>query len=63
MDSVNFSTLQLELINVSADDGDDYSVATGLIGVKPNAESFMQESAFCCCFFYLFCVVFTVIRC
>ena len=46
-DSVNFSTLQLELGNVSADDGDDDSVAARLAQVKPNAESFMQESVSC----------------
>ena len=53
MVTVNFSALQLELGNVSADDGDDNSVAAGLARVKPNAESFMQESASC---FYIFFV-------
>ena len=48
-DSVNFSSSQLELgkFNISADDGDVDSVAAGLAGVKPNAESFMQELASC----------------
>ena len=60
-DSVNFSASHLELGRVSADDGADDSVAAGLAGVKPNAESFMQDSA-SCFFFIFFCVVFAVMR-
>ena len=39
-------------------------IAAGLAGVKPNAESFMQESTSCFLlgFFYLFYVVFAVMR-
>ena len=51
--SVNFFASQLELGNVSADDGDDDSVGAGLARVKPNAESFMQVSASC---FFIFLV-------
>ena len=50
--SVNFSASHLG--NISADDGDDGSVAAGLARVKPNAESFMEESASCFFFFLSF---------
>ena len=48
---VNFSAVQLVLGNVSADDGDDDSVAAGLDQMKPNAESYMQVGIL---FFFLF---------
>ena len=48
--------MQLVLGNVSADYGDDDSVAAGLDQMKPNAESYMQVGIlfFFVCFFLSF---------
>ena len=43
---VNFSDSQLVFGSISVDDGNDDSVAVGLAQLKPNEESFKQESAF-----------------
>ena len=52
-DYVNFSASQRELDNVSTGDGDYDSFTAGLARVKPNAESFMQDSTSCFCWSFL----------
>ena len=59
-ESLNFSASQLVLGSVSVDDVNDKSVTAWIAQLKPNEESFKQESA--SCFFYLFCVIFAVKR-
>ena len=58
--SLNFSASQLVLGSVSFDDGNDESVAAWLAQLKPNEESYKQESA--SCFLSFFCVIFAVER-
>ena len=51
--SLNFSASQLVLGSVSVDDGNDESVAAWLAQLKPNEESYKQESASCFLSFFV----------